>query len=285
MLPQGARASFDRKTHRKTWQRTTRLTYIFYAGKLLQDRSREDITDDVLEHLENAHTAIRRSWGMTEWQRLAAAKPVELDERTQDGLKSIFGEDRYQLVQNQSLASLPADDGLKIIDELGRRALTEIYRPLLLSVITELWVEYLTQMEALRVAIGLEAYAQRDPLVQYKTRASELFQNLLRDMRIGVVTRMFTFRPRDLSSLPLAEIRSREADISPDQAEEPVALSSGQEEAVQAEPDQAAAGEPVGEAQSVPAGPSISQVPGEGAPDEKTSGGLSRSQRRRRGRR
>jgi len=39
-------------------------------------------------------------------------------------------------------------------------------------------VEYLTQMEALRVSIGLEAYGQRDPLVQYKSKAFELFQTL-----------------------------------------------------------------------------------------------------------
>ncbi len=52
--------------------------------------------------------------------------------------------------------------------ELGFRLLNEAHRRLLLSAITELWVDYLTRVEALRVSIGLEAYAQRDPLVQYK---------------------------------------------------------------------------------------------------------------------
>jgi preprotein translocase subunit SecA len=75
---------------------------------------------------------------------------------------------------------------------------------LLLGVISELWVEYLTTMEALRVSIGLEAYAQRDPLVQYKNRAFEMFQELLSNMRLSVVTRMFTFRPRDLTSVQTA---------------------------------------------------------------------------------
>src|SRR5690606_19756906 len=72
----------------------------------------------------------------------------------------------------------------------------ETTRQLLLSVISELWVDYLTRVEALRVSIGLEAYAQRDPLVQYKGRASEMFQQLLADIRIGVISRLFTFRPR-----------------------------------------------------------------------------------------
>ena len=61
--------------------------------------------------------------------------------------------------------------------------------PLLLGAITELWVDYLTRVEALRVSIGLEAYAQRDPLVQYKCRASEMFQRLLEDIRGLVVGR------------------------------------------------------------------------------------------------
>ena len=49
-------------------------------------------------------------------------------------------------------------------------------------------------MEALRVKIGLEAYAQRDPLVAYKTQASEMFQGLFSNMQRDVVNRMFKSR-------------------------------------------------------------------------------------------
>jgi preprotein translocase subunit SecA len=111
--------------------------------------------------------------------------------------------------------------------------LTEIYRQLLLQVITELWVEYLTQMEALRVSIGLEAYAQRDPLVQYKNRAFELFQNLLRDMRIGVVSRMFTYRPRDLSSVQTTVKKSEAPEIEPEVEMIPVAPEIAQKSGTQ----------------------------------------------------
>jgi preprotein translocase subunit SecA len=125
----------------------------------------------------------------------------DLEEATQSGLLNLLDEETCQSLQTQPLQSLDAEQIKQIIDLLGRRALTEIYRQLLLAVISDLWVDYLTQMEALRVSIGLEAYAQRDPLVQYKSRASELFTNLLREMRQGVAVRIFTFRPRDTSSL------------------------------------------------------------------------------------
>ena len=127
---------------------------------------------------------------------------------------------------------LDGEERLSVADELGRQALTEIYRQLLLGVISELWVEYLTSMEAMRVSIGLEAYAQRDPLVVYKNRAFEMFRELLNNTRTGVVTRMFTYRPRDMSSVqtevsspqsappPLAVPEPQAAETSPAASEE-----------------------------------------------------------------
>ncbi len=84
------------------------------------------------------------------------------------------------------------------VREIGRQMLNQIYRQLLLQAITEQWVDYLTRVEALRVSVGLEAYAQRDPLVQYKSRASEMFQGLLADIRALVVSRMFAYRPSQI---------------------------------------------------------------------------------------
>jgi len=58
-------------------------------------------------------------------------------------------------------------------------------------------------VEALRVSIGLEAYAQRDPLVQYKGRASEMFAQLLEDVRGLVISRAFAARPRRVEITPI----------------------------------------------------------------------------------
>ncbi len=48
---------------------------------------------------------------------------------------------------------------------LGQRRQNESYRELLLRTISHYWVEYLTQIEGLRVSISMESYAQKDPLV------------------------------------------------------------------------------------------------------------------------
>jgi preprotein translocase subunit SecA len=200
-MPQGARASFDKKTHRRVWRRTTRLTYLYWAAKLMELEDPEEVAQEVLEHLEGAQSAMHFLWGTSEWSRVADAHQSDMDETTKKGLQMVLGEARINEIRDLPLQNLEGEERVQVIDELGRQALTEIYRQLLLGVISELWVEYLTSMEALRVSIGLEAYAQRDPLVQYKNRAFGMFRELLDNTRTGVVTRMFIYRPRDLSTV------------------------------------------------------------------------------------
>ena len=221
MMPQGSRAAFDKKTHRRVLLRTTRLNYIYYAAQFLDGRETENISQDVLEHLEGAQALMQQAWGVAEWNRLYGSSIAELDANAQSALKNTLGDEIFQQAFNQPLSTLLVEDRGKVIEALGKRALTEIYRQLLLSVITELWVDYLTQMEALRVSIGLEAYAQRDPLVQYKNRAFSLFQELLGNMRLGVVTRMFTYRPRDMSAVGANVSRQESPQLEEVEIEEP----------------------------------------------------------------
>jgi preprotein translocase subunit SecA len=54
---------------------------------------------------------------------------------------------------------------------------------LMLRVIDYLWTRHLTTMEQLRHSIGLMAYGQKDPLVQYKVKAYELFDELKAEIR------------------------------------------------------------------------------------------------------
>ena len=207
-IPQGAKAVFDKKTHRRVWQRTNRVTFVYRSASLLEHQTPEVIADDVVAHLEHAQEAMYRVWGEAEWSRLAGTRIDDLDDKTRQRMIDLLGEQRFQQIKNSILTDLTDSERTQTIELLGRQALTEIYRQLLVGVTTELWVDYLTEMEALRISIGLEAYAQRDPLVQYKNRAFGLFQDLLSNMRLAVVTRMFTYQPRDTNMTQAAPVAS-----------------------------------------------------------------------------
>ncbi|MFO8035770.1 MAG: hypothetical protein R6U57_03980 [Anaerolineales bacterium] len=203
-MQEGRRATFDKKSHRRVWVRTTRLNYVYFAAQLFQEKMDRDLPQDILDHLIAAQNKIKSAWGRSERKRLMDVSLSELEEDVREGLASELGQEKYQRYAHQTIADLPREITTRVEKELGRSALTRIYRQLLLRVISELWVEYLTEMEALRVSIGLEAYAQRDPLVQYKTQGFEMFRQLMQNMRMSVVNRMFTFQPRDVSSVQAA---------------------------------------------------------------------------------
>jgi len=194
-LAQGARTVFDQRTHRQVRQVFNRFSYIYYAAQLLENRNADDVTDAVLEHLEKAEIALQTAWGQGEYARLSQNATYLADFGP---AAKVFGEER----QNEAVAALSESERETLIQAIGSYILNEVKRQLLLGAISELWVEYLTKIEALRVSIGLEAYAQRDPLVQYKAQASELFQQLVADVRSAVIGRVFSYQPRRIEITP-----------------------------------------------------------------------------------
>ncbi len=196
-LSQGARAVFNQKTHKQMTQNYMRFTYAFLAAQLLDNKEAQDINDDAMEHLDAAEKSLRATWGQSEYERLSqnATRLADFG----DAARIAFGAERL----DDAASALNEEDRARLIASIGRYVLNEVHRHLLLSAFSELWVEYLTKVEALRIAIGLEAYAQRDPLVQYKGRASEMFQELLTDVRGLVIGRAFAARPRRVEINPI----------------------------------------------------------------------------------
>jgi preprotein translocase subunit SecA len=67
----------------------------------------------------------------------------------------------------------------------------QVEQMVLLSTIDRLWVEHLTVLDDLREGIGLRAYGQRDPLVEYKNEAYRMFQELTANIQRNVAQTIF----------------------------------------------------------------------------------------------
>ncbi len=76
-------------------------------------------------------------------------------------------------------------------------ALKGIERYTILSAIDKLWQEHLYSMDSLRNAIGLRAYGQKDPLVEYKAEAFKIFEELMVNIKTEICHNIF----RSASSL------------------------------------------------------------------------------------
>ncbi|MGI5835227.1 MAG: preprotein translocase subunit SecA [Chloroflexota bacterium] len=78
--------------------------------------------------------------------------------------------------------------------QLGEELMRRAERWVMLNVIDNLWVQHLTSIDDLREGIGLRAYGQRDPLVEYKAEAYNMFQGLMSAIQHDVVHRIFHVR-------------------------------------------------------------------------------------------
>ncbi|HHV99419.1 MAG TPA: preprotein translocase subunit SecA [Clostridiaceae bacterium] len=71
--------------------------------------------------------------------------------------------------------------------ELGSEMMREVERVVLLKVVDEKWMDHIDAMDQLRYGIGMRAYGQRDPVVEYKFEGFEMFEEMIRSIQQDAV--------------------------------------------------------------------------------------------------
>ena len=71
---------------------------------------------------------------------------------------------------------------------MGEEQSKDVEKKIFLQTIDLNWKSHIQYLEQLRQVIGLRSYGQRDPLVEYKKEAFELFSNLLEKLKLDYVT-------------------------------------------------------------------------------------------------
>jgi preprotein translocase subunit SecA len=79
-------------------------------------------------------------------------------------------------------------------DELGSETMRDLERFILLRVVDSKWMDHLDAMDQLRTGIGLRAYGQKDPLVEYKFEAYNMFQEMIDTIQEEVVRYLYKVR-------------------------------------------------------------------------------------------
>lgn len=97
--------------------------------------------------------------------------------------------------------------------EIGEEMMRGIERVVMLRIVDEKWMDHLDAMDQLREGIGLRAYGQKDPLVEYKLEGYEMFQNMVDSIQEEVVRyiyRVNVVQPEQKQQRTLVENRSGE---------------------------------------------------------------------------
>ncbi|MFH1709657.1 MAG: preprotein translocase subunit SecA [bacterium] len=74
---------------------------------------------------------------------------------------------------------------------VGEEAMREIEKLVMLKEIDTKWIEHLHNMDVLREGIGLRAWGQRDPLIEYKIEGYKMFQEMMDAARFEIISMIF----------------------------------------------------------------------------------------------
>ena len=75
---------------------------------------------------------------------------------------------------------------------VGEETLRDIERRSMLEVVDNQWRDHLHEMDLLKEGVYLRAYANKDPLIEYKRESFDLFQSLITRIQEGVTRKVFT---------------------------------------------------------------------------------------------
>ena len=157
-------------------------------GKSMRDSVFNMITDFVDGIVDNCISDDIDSddWNLTELNELLLPViPLQvinrgrIRERTRDGLKQQLKEEAAALYESKE-AEFPEAEAVR-----------ELERVVILKVVDRKWMDHIDDMEQLRQSIGLQAYGQHDPLVEYKMAGYDMFNEMTRNIMEETVRVLF----------------------------------------------------------------------------------------------
>jgi len=153
--------------------------------KMLVDASlRDNILDFITELVDDlvesvCSTEVRQE----EWdldglmQELRAIVPLA-DDVTAESLRGASTEEVSERLVAAALAAYEAKERT-----VGPETMRELERIILLQTLDRKWIDHLYAMDALREGIGLRAYGQANPLIEYQKEGYALFEQMKRDVQ------------------------------------------------------------------------------------------------------
>jgi preprotein translocase subunit SecA len=151
--------------------------------KLVFEIVDEVVPDKVHEYLEPADGSDPNPDGLLQWMNTTF--PLALS-RASANLDSRTLEENSQFV----IDKIKTAYGLKVQHEESE-AVAGLERYILMNAIDRLWQEHLYAMDGLREGIYLRSYGQKDPLVEYKAEAYDMFSQLMGSIKGEVLSNLF----------------------------------------------------------------------------------------------
>jgi preprotein translocase subunit SecA len=171
--------------------------------RVLEGEDTRDISALAIEQIADrlVHEAVTEGTYFEEWDPemlVALCEEAGLPKGyvKSEELKEAVDGIRKDTEGKQKLVEVIKAAGIKAYEDKEQRMGPEMFRGLerfvLLRTVDEKWMDHLDGMDDLREGVGLRAYGQKDPLIEYKLEAMEMFNTMIALIQADTVRNLFT---------------------------------------------------------------------------------------------
>ena len=111
-----------------------------------------------------------------------------------------FDAEEFRRVDADSITELLCDRAMEIYAQkealFGEEQFREVERTILLHNVDISWMEHIDVMDELKSTVGLQSYAQRNPITEYRIQGAEIFDAMVEDIRMGTVRGILSVMPK-----------------------------------------------------------------------------------------
>ncbi|MCX7772858.1 MAG: preprotein translocase subunit SecA [Clostridia bacterium] len=108
-------------------------------------------------------------------------------------IETITAEDLSSMLKEKAHALYEAKEA-----EFGEELMRELERRVLLKTVDEKWMDHIDDMDQLKYGIGLRAYGQRDPVIEYKREGFEMFDEMIRNIQQDTIKMLLHIRKENV---------------------------------------------------------------------------------------
>lgn len=114
-------------------------------------------------------------------------------------------ENMSRIEVQEKLKQIAVDLYNERFNEFGEETMKELEKAVMLRVVDNKWMDHLDAMDALKEGINLRAYGQKNPLVEYKFEAYEMFSEMVESIKRTVITFLYHIQVTYSKPVPQAE--------------------------------------------------------------------------------
>ena len=164
--------------------------------RILGNESLRDTIDEMIDRLvtDSVNVYADEKLYPEEWDYEGLFKHLNQYFLTEEVLSAQDMEEYSRQELDERLHEIAHSEYQDRVNLLGEAMFSELERAIMLRVVDSKWMEHLDNMDMLREGIGLRAYGQKNPLVEYKFEAYDMFQRMIDAIQDETIMALYKIR-------------------------------------------------------------------------------------------